>query len=156
ALDRASRVAHSFGEAFSLRALDRACCRRYFSRCRSVVVIFWKWRDWPLGQNDAAQARGDHLPDAVRPCPVRDGDRWQSEGLGQSIDRPDERAGKISAAHERAWLRDRARTTRDLGQINDLFRRCVRLQVSVDDKFEQAHPVRLGWSMMSRAAFWHC
>ena len=55
ALDRAPRVAHSFGEAFSIRALDRACCWGYFSRCRSVVVIFWKWCDWPLGQNDAAQ-----------------------------------------------------------------------------------------------------
>src|SRR5262249_55534919 len=47
-------------------------------------------------------------------------------------------------------------TARDVGQINDLYRRCVRLQVSVDDKFEQTHPVRLGWSMISRAAFWHC
>jgi hypothetical protein len=25
----------------------------------------------------------------------------------------------------------------------------------VDDEFEQAHPVRLGRSMMSLAAFWH-
>src|SRR6516162_293128 len=52
ALDRAPRVAHSFGEAFSIRALDRACCWRYFSRRRSVVVIFWKWRDRPLRQNE--------------------------------------------------------------------------------------------------------
>jgi len=71
---------------------------------------------------------------------------------GQSLDRPDEPAGKISAAHERAWLRDRARTARDLGQINDLFRRCVRLQVSVDDEFEQAHPVRLGRSVAKTCA----
>ena len=35
ALDRAPRVAHSFGEAFSIRALDRTCCGRCFSRCRS-------------------------------------------------------------------------------------------------------------------------
>src|SRR5262249_34387811 len=55
ALDRAPRGAHPFGEAFSIRALDCACCRRYFSRRRSVVVIFWKWDDWPLSQNDAAQ-----------------------------------------------------------------------------------------------------
>jgi len=71
---------------------------------------------------------------------------------GQSLDRPDEPAGKISAAHERAWLRDRARTAGDLGQINDLFRRCVRLQVSVDDEFEQAHPVRLGRSVAKTCA----
>src|SRR5215475_2749468 len=55
ALDRAPRVAHSFGEAFSIWTLDCACCWRYFSRCRSVVVIFWKWRDWPLSQNDAGE-----------------------------------------------------------------------------------------------------
>src|SRR5215472_15914189 len=55
ALDRAPRVAHSFGKTFSIRSLDCACCRRYFSRRRSVVVIFWKWDDWPLSQNDAAQ-----------------------------------------------------------------------------------------------------
>ena len=53
--------------------------------------------------------------------------RRQSDGLGHSPDRPNEPAGKISAAHEPAWLRDRTRTTRDLGQIDDLFRRCVRL-----------------------------
>ena len=84
--------------------------------------------------------------------------QWGTEiaGLGQSLDRPDKPARKISAAHERAWLRDRAWTARDLGQINGLFRRCVRLQVSVDDEFEQEHPVRLGRSMMSHAAFWHC
>src|SRR5262249_60586463 len=52
ALDRAPRVAHSFGEAFSIRALDRSCGRRYFSRCRSVVVVCWKWRDRPLRQNE--------------------------------------------------------------------------------------------------------
>src|SRR5215813_8022956 len=98
-------------------------------------------------------ARADHLRDRVRPCPVGNGDRRQGEGLGQSPDWPDEPAGKISAAHECAWLRDRARTARDLGQINDLFRRCVRLQVSMDHEFEQAHPVRLVRSMMFRAAF---
>src|SRR6516165_6239501 len=69
ALDRAPRVAHSFGEAFSIRALDLACCRRYFSRCRSVVVIFWKWRDWPLGQNDPAQVH-QIVDDAAVPLTV--------------------------------------------------------------------------------------
>src|SRR5262245_40660645 len=43
---------------------------RYFSRCRSVVVIFWKWRDWPLSQNDAAQVH--HIvDDASVLLPVR-------------------------------------------------------------------------------------
>src|SRR5215475_9094116 len=70
ALDRAPRVAHPFGEAFSIRALDCACCRRYFSRRRSVVVIFWKWDDWPLSQNDAAQVH--HIvDDAAVPLPLR-------------------------------------------------------------------------------------
>src|SRR5215831_20034152 len=70
ALDCAPRVAHSFGEAFSIRALDCACCRRYFSRCRSVVVIFWKWDDWPLSQNERAQVH--HIvDDAAVPLPVR-------------------------------------------------------------------------------------
>src|SRR5262249_48216357 len=69
ALDRAPRVACSFGEAFSIRALDRACCWRYFSRCRSVVVICWKWRAWPLKQNDAAQFH-QIMDDATVPVPV--------------------------------------------------------------------------------------
>src|SRR5215475_16163379 len=69
ALDRAPRIAHSFGEAFSIRALDRACCRRYVSRCRSVVVVFWKWRDWPLGWNYAAQVH-QIVDDAAVPLPV--------------------------------------------------------------------------------------
>jgi len=60
---------------------------------------------------------------------------------------------EISAAHEPAWLRDRTRTARDLGQIDDLFRRCVRLQLSVDDKFEQTHPVRLGRPMNGSRGF---
>src|SRR5262252_3986327 len=51
-LDRAPRFAHSFGETLSIRALDCACCRHYFSRRRSVVVVFWKWRDRPLRQNE--------------------------------------------------------------------------------------------------------
>ncbi len=76
-------------------------------------------------------------------------DRRQSEGVGQGSDRPDKFAGKISAADEPAWLRDRAWTAGDLGQIDDLFRRRVRLQVSMDDEFEQAHPVRLGGSMIT-------
>src|SRR4029450_6772928 len=70
ALDRAPRVVHSFGEAFSIRAVDCSCCRRYFSRCRSVVVIFWKWHDRLLSQNDAAQVH--HIvDDAAVPLPVR-------------------------------------------------------------------------------------
>jgi hypothetical protein len=169
--------------------MDCACCRRCFSRRRSVVVIFWMGsfcdrpcqlaclaalgaqlrrrrsflgfsaagsedfrlsllRYSPKAGNPRRGARADHLRDCVRPCPLGNGDCRQGEGLGQSLDWPDEPAGKISAAHERAWLRDRVRTARDLGQINDLFRRCVRLQVSVDE-FEQAHPVRLGGSMNS-------
>src|SRR5260221_10998333 len=76
-------------------------------------------------------------------------DRWQSEGVGKAHDRHDKFAGKISAADEPAWLRDRAWTAGDLGQIDDLFRRRVRLQVSMDDEFEQAHPVRLGGSMIT-------
>ena len=40
-----------------------------------------------------------------------------------------------------ARVRDWARTDRHLGQIDELFRRCVRLQVSMDDEFEQAHSV---------------
>ena len=94
-------------------------------------------------------ARADHVRDRARPRRVGNRDRRQSEGLGQGSDRPDKFAGKISAADEPAWLRDRAWTARDLGQINDVFRRCVRLQVSVDDEFEQAHPVRLGGSMIT-------
>src|SRR5262249_49075295 len=70
ALDRAPRGAHPFGEAFSIRRLVCVCCWRYFSRRRSVVVIFWKWDDWPLSQNDAAQVH--HIvDDAAVPLPVR-------------------------------------------------------------------------------------
>ena len=43
-------------------------------------------------------------------------------------------------------------TTSDLGQIGGLFRRCVRIQIPVDDKFEQAHPIRLGWSVRAHGA----
>src|SRR5262245_47009084 len=43
------------------------------------------------------------------------------------------------------------RTACDLGQIDCLFRRCVWLQVPVDDEFEQAHPIRLDGSMTAHA-----
>ena len=46
---------------------------------------------------------------------VGNGDRRQSEGLGHGPDRPNEPAGKISAAHEPAWLRDRTWAARNLG-----------------------------------------
>ena len=42
-------------------------------------------------------------------------------------------------------------TARNLGQVNDLLRRCVRLQIPVDDKFEQAYPVRLDRPVIGRA-----
>src|SRR5262249_26355825 len=95
------------------------------------------------------RARADYLRDCARPFRVGNGDHWKSEGLGKGADWADESAGKISAADEPAWLRDRAWTARDLGQIDRLFRRRVRLQVSMDDEFEQAHPVRLGGSMIT-------
>jgi hypothetical protein len=65
----------------------------------------------------------------------------QGEGLGLRPDRPDKSARKISAADEPAGLRDRPWSARDLGQINDLFGRCVRFQISLDGEFEQAYPV---------------
>ena len=115
---------------------------RRISGCRRCAI-----RRRPAGPR--RRARADHVRDCARPRRVGNRDRRQSEGVGQGSDRPDKFAGKISAADKPAWLRDRAWTARDLGQINDVFRRCVRLQVSVDDEFEQAHPVRLGGSMTS-------
>ena len=44
-----------------------------------------------------------------------------------------------------------ARADRDLGQINDLLRGGVRLQVSMDHEFEQTHPIRLARSLIARA-----
>jgi hypothetical protein len=85
-------------------------------------------------------ASADHVRDRARPLRVGNRDRRQSEGLGQGSDRPDKFAGKISAADEPAWLRDRAWTARDLGQVNDLFSRRVRLQVSVDDELPKSLP----------------
>ena len=38
-------------------------------------------------------------------------------------------------------IRDRPRTDRHLGQVDELFGRCFRIQVSMDDEFEQAHSV---------------
>ena len=81
-------------------------------------------------------------------APTGGGDRWKGEGVGEGVDGTDEPAGKVSAAHERARLRDRPRpTARDLGQVDGLLRGCVRLQIPVDDEFEQAHPVRLDGPM---------
>ena len=93
-----------------------------------VAALFTEGR-----QVRGVEARADHFRDRARPRPVGNGDRRQSESLGHSSDRPDEPAGKISAAHEPAWLRDGTRTDRDLGQIDNLFCRCVRLQLPVDD-----------------------
>jgi Protein of unknown function (DUF1326) len=45
-------------------------------------------------------------------------------------------------------------SARDLGQVDGLLRRCVRLQVPVDDEFEQAHPVRLDGPMTCVAVPW--
>ena len=42
-------------------------------------------------------------------------------------------------------------TARNLGQVNDLLRGCVRLQIPMDDEFEQAHPVRLDRPVIGRA-----
>ena len=47
----------------------------------------------------------------------------EGEGLGKSVDGTDKPAGKVSAAHERARLRDGTRpTASDLGQVYDLLR----------------------------------
>jgi hypothetical protein len=51
------------------------------------------------------------------------GDRQEGQGLGKSVDGTDKPAGKVSAAHERARLRDRTRpAASDLGQVDDLLR----------------------------------
>ena len=79
-----------------------------------------------------------------RPRPLGSRDRREGAGLGKGVDGTDKPAGKISAAHERARLRDRTRPPAgDMGQVDDLFRGCIRLQIPVDDEFEQAHSVRL-------------
>src|SRR5262249_62221871 len=83
------------------------------------------------------RARADYLRDRARPFRVGNRDRWKSKGLGEGADWPYESAGKISAADEPAWLRDRTWTARDLGQVDRLFRRRVWLSVPVDDEFEQ-------------------
>lgn len=59
--------------------------------------------------------------------------------------------GEISAADQPARFRDRSRTGRDVGQIDGLLGRCFRLQVAVDEQFEQAHPVRPDGSVIARA-----
>ena len=97
--------------------------------------------------NSGCRARAYHLRDRARPRALGNRDRGQGEGLGQSPDRTNEPAGEISAADQSTRFRDRARTGRDLGQIDGLLGRRVRLQVPVDDQFEQAHPVRLGRSL---------
>jgi hypothetical protein len=45
-------------------------------------------------------------------------------------------------------FRNRTRTDRDVGQIDGLLRRRLRLPIPVDNQFEQTHPVRLGRSVM--------
>src|SRR5262245_18331649 len=52
-------------------------------------------------------------------------DRWKSKGVGEGANWPYESAGKISAADEPPWLRDRTWTARDLGQVHRLFGRRV-------------------------------
>ena len=85
-----------------------------------------------------------------------DRSRWGTEIAGKvkawarGPDRPDKPAGQISSTGECARLRDRAGTDRHVGQIDKLFRWCVRLQVSMDDEFEQTYSVRLDWSVIAR------
>jgi hypothetical protein len=48
-------------------------------------------------------------------------------------------AGKV-----KAWAKA---LTGDVGQVDGLYRRCLRLQMAVDDELEQAHPLRLDGSV---------
>jgi hypothetical protein len=78
------------------RADESQASRRISGLCRFPV------RRRPAGSG--CGTRTDRLRDRSRPCSVGNGDRRQSESLGQRSDRPDESAGKISGAHEPSWL----------------------------------------------------
>ena len=72
-----------------------------------------------------------------RPHPLGMEIAGKSESVGEGDHGPDEPAGKIPAAHERARLRGRTRpSTCHLGQVDNLLRQCIRFQVPMDDKFE--------------------
>ena len=60
-------------------------------------------------------ARTNHLRDRARPRQVGNSDRRQSEGWATALTGPTSLPGKISAAHEPAWLRDRTCAARNLG-----------------------------------------
>ena len=114
----------------------RRACRRISCSGRRAVH-----------RGSASPGRGagmHHFRDRARPRTLGSGDHRESQRLGQSPDRADEPAGKVSPADEPARFRDRTRTARHLGQIDSLLSRRVRLQIPVDGQFEQAHPVRLG------------
>jgi hypothetical protein len=70
---------------------------------------------------------------------------------GKGPDRTDEPAGKVSPSDEPTRFQNRVRTDRDLGQIDRLLDLCLRLQVPVDDRLNQAHSSRLGRSVMAHA-----
>jgi hypothetical protein len=97
-------------------------------------------------------------PAATHPEPLLTENRmwtnWAILGQDAIHGQSPEPTGKVSRAGQRARLRDRTGTSRDLGQIDGLLRRCLRLQVSVDDQLEQACPVRLGGSVIARAVYW--
>jgi hypothetical protein len=98
----------------------------------NMVASPFKWKSLLEAENAALRHQLIVLQRKVRGrVPFTNSDRLF---FGAAVSLVSQPAGKISSAHEPASLRDRTRAARDLGQIDDLFRRCVRLWTTNSSK----------------------